>query len=120
MNNIFTKNDLYSGQLVITRNGRKYIITKTEDGCLVGIGETPYSYYAIECNCNEDLTNIHLDISDIMKVYGRPKKAWECQLLNIWNIEYRDLLWERDTIKEMTLSEVCEALGYEVKIVKGD
>lgn len=34
------------------------------------------------------------------------------------SIEHRDLLWERKEAKKMTVKEICDALGYDVEIVK--
>lgn len=50
----------------------------------------------------------------IMAVYG---VTWPQSLLDN-STEHRKLLWERKELKKMTVAEICEALGYDVEIVK--
>ena len=50
----------------------------------------------------------------ITKIYGRTANRF--LLAN--DIKDRKLLWQRQGTKEMTLEEIIEALGYDVKVVK--
>ena len=92
----FSKKDLKVGDVLTLRNGSVGIFDnkKTNIDCLLAD------------NIEDDLTNNGFcgKKLDIVKV-ERP-------------IKYETVF--KRTIKEMTLEEVCEKLGYEVKIIKGD
>ena len=51
---------------------------------------------------------------DVLAVYSHPTNPDNFLKPNA----YGSLLWERKETKKMTVAEVCEALGYEVEIVK--
>ena len=92
---VFTKDDLQEGDILTLRNGSKCLYSE---------------HMNIDClwksNINEDLTNNGScgEELDIVKV-ERPTNC--------------NTIYERqEEVKEMTLKEVCNALGYEVKIVE--
>lgn len=108
----FTKEDLKPGDILITKSKGMYMY----------IGD-----YIVRSNgwiateeYDENLKLKHrglkeIDSFDIVKVL-RPKDYTVLE----HNWEYADLIWEREEveIEEMTLEEVCKALGKEIKIVK--
>lgn len=52
----------------------------------------------------------------LIAVYGRSNSFRQ---MNELDIDNRELLWKiEDEVKEMTLEEIIEELGYEIKIVK--
>ena len=89
---VFTKQDLKVGDRITLRNG----VSGIWDGYMIGA----LTYDEI----NEDLTNDGALGSrlDIVKV-ERQK-------------EYKTI-YEREKVREMTIKEISEALGYEVKVV---
>jgi hypothetical protein len=48
----------------------------------------------------------------------RPCTKGDC-CFNAFEHNYGTLVYERKEVEEMTLEEVCKALGKEIKIVKG-
>ena len=114
MNKKFTKADLKSGDVVLRRNGVVEIVCRETDSL---ISKDDFNYLF---NVNEDLTS-GLSFGsksdwDIVSV-RRPKKPHECQFC-AFDKGYGDLVYEHKEPEEMTLEEVCKALGKEVKIVK--
>lgn len=93
----FTKADLKEGDIVTLRNGKVGLYS--EDMSIDGL-----TIFNIE----DDLTNNGSckEELDIVKV-ERP-------------VSYTTVYEREENAKEMTLKEICEALGYEVKIVKED
>lgn len=98
----FTKADLEDGDIVTLRNGEKLMFYEED---LFDIGRN-------HSNCLYDLDELTDDLKsedeedeDIVKV----ERA----------IDYTTL-YQRKEAKEMTVEEISKALGYEVKIVKGD
>lgn len=91
----FTKSDLRDGDKITLRNGE------------VGTYEGDNTYIAglVDGNINDDLTNNGFWGSrlDIVKV-ERPRK-------------YKTV-YEREEARDMTVEEICKALGYEVKVIK--
>lgn len=107
-NDNFTKYDLKDGDIVTLRNGAKLVYC---DDCFFDFGDR------IDNNLTdfEDLTNdLKYDDNswsvdtkadnDIMKV-ERPT-------------QYKTMYERKEEVKEMTLAQVCEELGYNVKIIK--
>lgn len=115
MNKKFTKEDLKTGDVVLRRNGVVEIVCRETDSLI--------SKNGFKClfNVNEDLTSSLSSAPDsdwdIIAV-RRPKEPYECQFCAFDNL-YGELVYERkDKPEEMTLEEVCKALGKEIKIVK--
>ena len=107
----FCKDDFKSGDIVTLRNGDKLIVTKKDfndidenndnDLCDTTELNTDLRYESIWCGRN--ITETEDKKNDIMKV-ERPT-------------QYK-IMYKRDEVKEMTLSQVCKELGYKVKIIK--
>ena len=77
-------------------------------------------------NLTNDLRREGNTNDNIMQVYSEPYcNTGLCASLTYWIKEkeykkYSTLLWERKPdVEEMTLEEVCKALGKNVKIIKG-
>lgn len=106
------KSTLKPGYVCVTRNGHYLMVLPTEDGlCLCGDDHGPLSGW------NSDLTFNPCGTSklDIMKVYGLSKyPRFACDRSS----DGRKLIWERKETKKMTVKEICDALGYDVEIVK--
>ena len=114
-NKQFTKKDLKNGDVVKFKNGWIHIVC-----CDTGTLITPDGYNELD-EYNEDLTYGRPVYSegrpyDIVAV-RRPKKAGDCTF-DAFKFNYGDLVYERKEVEEMTLEEVCKALGKEIKIVK--
>ena len=111
----FTKADLKNGDVVLRRNGTVEIVC-VDLGALTS--RNGYNYLS---DIKEDLTsttNIEWDIIAVR----RPKEAGDCQFY-AFHFEFGELVYERKAKPEpepveMTLDEVCKALGKEIKIVK--
>jgi hypothetical protein len=86
------KSDLRDGMVVELRSGKIDVIDHDERG---------YGTSEVVCcgNFNDDLTH---------------KKDRDCDIMKIY-----ELVWRRDEVEEMTLSQVCKELGRTIKIVKG-
>ena len=65
---------------------------------------------------NDNLTHNALSDRDIVAV--RRVDDPELVSFNAFKYEYGKLVYERKEVEEMTLEEVCKALGKEIKIVK--
>lgn len=114
------KSLLKSGDLVIFGSGEKAKVFLDYETDYYSKGILAY---IDKCSCmvlksyNEDLfTSTKLERYAINKIY-RPKHI--CSVMSK-NLNDYDLIWERKEVKEMTMKEICEALGYEVKIKKED
>lgn len=108
----FTKKDLRNGDVIRHRNDRVGIIC-VETGTII---------YTDGFNglrgIDDDLTNMGSGSKewDIMEV-RRPKDPSDCKFSAI-KFHHGELVYERKEVEEMTLEEVCKALGKEIKIVK--
>lgn len=113
MNKTFTKADLKTGDIIKRRNGSTEIVILELDVCLCKTGFNSLS------SIHNDLTyGRGCEQSDVVAV-RRPKNANQCQFA-AFDLELGDLVYdrERDTVVEMTMEEICAALGKTVKIVK--
>lgn len=123
MNKIKTenvKNLLKSGDIVVFRSGEKAKVFLDYESDYYGKGILAYtdkdSFMALK-SYNENLfISTKLEDYAINKIY-RPKHD---RFVISKNLNDYDLIWERKEIKEMTMEEICNALGYEVKIKKED
>lgn len=107
----FTKADLKDGMVVEFRNGDRHLVLNgifmAEDGWM------PISDY------QDNLINQPGMLSenyDIMKVYTSSSKILKSYFDN-WRLT---LIWERkeeEPVKEMTVAEIEEKLGYKVKVI---
>lgn len=105
----FTKDDLREFDIVELRNGNKTWVVKDIILGRLGIGG-----FSVDTWDDDLKDNTGSSRYDIMKVY-RPtdsiptdKSKWEDL----------PLIYKRTEVKEMTVEEISEALGYEVKVVK--
>lgn len=106
----FTKADLKDGMVVEYTNGWRRMVLGQN---LIGD-----KLYVPLCTYTDDLREEHEPVYTINKVY----KSHACFLGEIREDDFLTLIWERKEEKpepeEMTLAEVCKALGKEIKIVK--
>lgn len=117
-----TKDELKAGYLVELKNGERYVIMfynedKYTDFILIdetGHGYIPFTYDAY-LHDTYPVSQTEKGAYDIEKVWGFPNTQFT--LSELFDTSIRNLLWQRE-VKEMTLEEVCEVLGYEIKIVK--
>lgn len=107
-----TKEDLKFGMVVQYRNDDLRMMMPTSSKAIF-VGEDG-SHGSLELY-REDLTNTMSADCDIVKIYGLVK--WSFDALTT-NIRDRTLIWERKEEVEMTMEEICKALGKTVKIVK--
>ena len=115
---------LKSGDIVEVRNGGRYIFvwnaqfspdTKPKD-VFIGIENKDILYLS---DYNFDLLDVYGNNEyDIMKVSDKfyfsniiPSFLGDKYLEPLW-------IWKREEIEEMTLEEICEELGRNIKIVK--
>lgn len=115
MDNKFTKADLKSGDVILSVNGDVKIVC-IETGTLIQRDGFSSLY-----ELTDDLKCIYSDkednFDDIVAV-RRPKQPYDCQFCAFYE-ELGELVYERkDAPEEMTLEEICKALGKEIKIVK--
>lgn len=115
---MFTKSDLRNGDVVVTRNSRKYVFIKDYAGSgddvfseLSKRGRELLSFY------DDELHNENSGSLDIMKVY----RCDDPNYFYHWNtLENYRLLYDRNKAEErkkLTVEEVEELLGYKVAIV---
>lgn len=116
----FTKADLKPGYVVALRSGLLGMIMPwdTDSDLVIAYRDArTRDGFDVLRSYRDDLTYIYDDTSvDIVKVYGYSKLVQKT--LDITR-DYRELLWDRAP-KKMTVKEICDALGYNVEIVKED
>lgn len=113
-----TKSDLKTGMRVKLKGGAVYIVLKEYDTSLYGhqtlvlvskCGFMNGESYNEKLECTDDVSRFY----DIDSIYACPGDS------NIINHSMLgDLLWERKQVKEMTLKQIEDKLGYKVKIVE--
>lgn len=129
----FTKNDLKTGMLVVLRNGMECVVVRGgEFNCEYNntndiIVNGKYHYWMIlndyheNLLCKSELEEGFDDNKehDIMEVYLLPHPY--CMQDVEYEKDRRELLWKREErkVKQLTLEEISELLGYEVEIVGG-
>ena len=117
------KSDLKTGMRVETRRGGLYLVLKDVDTKYFGhqdIGFVSENTFMNGDEYKEDLTEnyYHNGDFDIIRVYGISNIQESGLNGNTLNLDVKHLIWEREEVKELTVEEVSEKLGYEVKIVK--
>lgn len=123
-----TRDELKVGYLVELKNGDRYLVMSynfvekdcvTERFILLNENGKGFCRFTYDKNLHDTdpLCNYYIqhDAYDIEKIWGLPNKLFAMD--SLFDISNRTLIWQRE-VKEMTLEEVCDALGYEVKIVK--
>lgn len=109
--------DLKAGKHVIEiRSGEKFLVAENKNGVIFGICLNGRNYFSAldSTGYDDNLTFLNsYKNNDIVKIY---------EIDNSCTFEYLEnnlsLIWERKEVKKMTVSEICEELGYEVEIVK--
>lgn len=113
------KNLLKSGDIVVLRNGDKckvFLDYKTKHYGKGIISNIVEKYFNGLIEYDNQLICSLSPLLDIVQIY-RPRYDSDVMSINLDNYK---LVWERKEIKEMTMKEICEALGYDVKIKKED
>lgn len=109
MNKEFTKADLKNGDVVLRRDGDVHIFIQNR---LIDSDEMAWN----GTNIKVDLTSCCDRDCDVIAV-RRPDKVSDMSF-DAFEKNLGRLVYERDETVEMTLEEVCKALGKNVKIVK--
>ena len=107
----FTKADLKNGD-VIKRRDDSIEIVLVDTGTLLN---EAYGAYNLK-DIHDDLTSNIGSSRDVIAV-RRPTKWSDC-CFGAFSRNEGTLVYERKEVEEMTLEEVCKALGKEIKIVK--
>lgn len=112
------KEMLKPGMVVEHANGRLTMVFENRNNELLFITDDGSYCRLIHYNDDlDDLVDVTTNQWDINKIYGLASRFCD---LNEISITDRSLLWERSKQpEEMTLEQVCEELGREIKIVKG-
>ena len=107
----FSKKSLKTGDVILRRNGAVEIVIVELDCCI----------------CRNSCFNKLSDITDNLTFYAqreydimavrRPRNAADCRF-DAFDLSCGDLVYERDERIEMTLEEICAALGQNIKIVE--
>ena len=105
------KSDLKNGMVVECRNGKKlmYLNAGRLDGAFIN-----QTYYFNMNNYHDTLEHIFDEDYDIMKIY-EADRAFKLKQ-SCW--DRMQLIWQREELREMTLTEIEKELGYSVKIVE--
>ena len=119
---IFNRDDIKAGYLLVVKDketGEQFNMTVVpgnrfnfgKDGDL-GCCFPSRHWWPLENFDRADLTNGDYQV---IEVYGHTNN----RMLLDNSTEDRDLIWKREKdVKKMTLAEICEALGYDVEVVK--
>ena len=112
MNKKFTKEDLKTGDVVKFRNGKVGIVNRDFEMLI-----TKSAWIDLN-NILEDLTDGKTGDYDIVAV-RRPYNKFHC-VFDAFEFDFGELIYDRDRdeIVEMSLEEICAALGKNIKIVK--
>lgn len=112
MNKEFTKADLKTGDVVLRRNGDIEIVN-----CELGMLICKNGGWNDLSDIKYDLTNVTYGKWNDIVAVRRPIRKADCVFL-AFKHKSGELVYERKEVEEMTLEEVCKALGKEIKIVK--
>ena len=110
MNDIFTKADLKTGDVVNFRNELVGIVNRDLEMIICVDG-----FESLD-SIRSDLTHARKKQFDIVEV-RRPKNKGDCAF-NAIRCKWGTLVYERQEAEEMTLEQVCKLLGKEIKIIK--
>ena len=129
------KNILKSGMIVELRSGVRYLVV---DNYLIGYlghmhlnkynSDLSYStdYQNLHTYQTYDTTNKHCSKYDIMKIWTQKDMSNLASMLeneeHPWTDRFGELIYDRNNPKEeeveMTVAEICQMLGKNVKVVK--
>lgn len=105
----FCKDDFKTGDIVTLRNGDRLIVTKND-------------FNDIDENNDNDLCDIYELNNDLSfnerEVWFQSKRKDINDIMKVERPTQYKIMYERNEVKEMTLAQVCEELGYKVKIIK--
>lgn len=113
-NDVQVLSDLMNGDIIILRNGNRYIVINDMCGATSGKDWLDLALYDRDMTCGLCLNDF-----DIMTVV-RPDVISKCRLTltdepkRFWKSL---IVYERKPVEEMTLSEVCKLLGKQIKII---
>lgn len=113
------KSLLKSGDIVVLRNGDKRKVFLDYETKYYGkgiISNIVDKHFNTLIEYDNQLICSMSPLLDIVQIY-RP--CYDSDVMSI-NLDDYKLVWERKEVKEMTMKEICEALGYDVKIKKED
>lgn len=106
----FTEKDLKNNDIITYRNGKRGIVFVELEAI---VNEDLNGYIPLN-SITSNLTNVCCFDWDIVKV--QRANNIHCFMKSRWDT--MSIVWERQETVEMTLAEVCKALGKNVKIVK--
>lgn len=122
----FSKADLKPGYVVEMRDGRKALILPYRDvrgdcDALLMVYDAPnsWSWDPVDACLSDDLlwkTDNGDKSQDVIRVYGLSNVGGRA--ISAESVDDRPILWERKEPKKMTVKDICDALGYDVEIVK--
>lgn len=114
------KSDLHTGMIVKLRNGKfktvlfNVCIDNICNNIDLFVGEN--GFLRLE-NYNENLTCSNADKYDVMEVFKQKEDiAFGVKEPKAGNLG--KTLWKRKEARKMTVSEICEKLGYNIEIIK--
>lgn len=113
MDKEFTKDDLRNGDVVLRKDGEVEIFIESQFGNFL---MDAYGDGCTDAYINRDLTSNSYFTRDVIAV-RRPNTLFDMSF-DAFEKKLGRLVYERDETVEMTLEEVCKALGKNVKIVK--
>lgn len=105
---VFTKKDLKNGDVLLCRDGHTEILVLPLGTRVVKGG---YNFFS---DIKDDLTHLCRSDSDIMAV-RRPIEPMDCRF-SAFDWELGELVFERDTRREMTIEEIEKEFGVKVKV----
>lgn len=111
------KMELKEGMIVECRNGNRYLLRKVRGNLLLSANES-----WDECTYDNNFVDIGEDSKefngdyDIMKIYESNAHV----LVNLFDDDFLECIWERKKSKKMTLAQISEALGYEVEVIDNE
>lgn len=109
-----TKEELKTGIILELMDGRiAMVLLGTQNGDIVsGDAWFPLGDYS-----NDEMFGKEIKSVSVKKVY-QPKSNFDYLSEKSLNVSSANLIWERKSKKEMTISEIEKELGYQIKIVK--
>lgn len=116
----FTKSDLKTGMRVTTKHGETYLVLKqfshtyNNDSDIL-VGYCGHSWEGLK-NYNEDLTSRGDSSQNIVKVEV-PNHCYSVLDQKYDSETAYKTLWNKNEIREVTLQEIEDQLGYKFKIV---
>ena len=110
---------LKSGMLVVLRNGQTRMVVESKDKGMLLMNELNKCCELAKYDDDFHNTGSLGSDFDIMEIYDLPSTGGHGGVITFnMNTDERDLLWERNDVKEMTMEEIIAELGYDIKIVE--